>query len=50
VAGGGSCTSTFDVGAGGDFEVSGRMVHIFGMHSGDRAANENYAIFGIGSL
>lgn len=45
-----TCTSPFDVGAGGDFEMVGRGVHVFGIHSGDSSTNENYYLFGIGGI
>ena len=42
----GGCSSTFDAGAGGDFQVTIRRAQIFGVHSGDGATNENYNLFG----
>jgi hypothetical protein len=48
LAGSGSCSQVFDVGAGGDFQVSIRRVQIFGVHSGDGTSNENYSLIGFG--
>jgi hypothetical protein len=47
---GNACTAAFDVGAGGDFQVSMRRSLIFGVHSGDDIANENYLLYGLGQL
>jgi hypothetical protein len=44
------CSSAFDAGAAGDFQVSGRRAQIFGVHSGDGATNENYSLIGFSSL
>lgn len=50
VSANGGCSTTFDAGAGGDFQVSIRRVQIFGVHSGDGTANENYQLIGWSSL
>lgn len=46
----GGCSSAFDAGAGGDFQVSIRRVQIFGVHSGDSTTNENYNLYGFSQL
>ena len=47
---GNACTAAFDVGAGGDFQISMRRSLVFGVHSGDDIANENYLLYGLGQL
>jgi hypothetical protein len=44
------CSAVFDPGAGGDFQVTIRRTIIFGVHSGDGPANENYNLYGFGQL
>ncbi len=45
-----SCSPTFDVGVGGDFQVYSRQTRIYGVHSGDTLSNENYQLLGMSSL
>lgn len=47
---GGGCSSVFDAGAGGDFQVSSRRAQIFGVHSGDGTSSENYSLIGFSQL
>ena len=47
---GNGCTGFVDAGALGDFRVTMRRSIVFGVHSGDGAANENYNIYGFGQL
>ncbi len=50
VASSGGCSSAFDAGAGGDFQVTIRRAQIFGVHSGDNTTNENYNLYGFSQL
>ena len=47
---GAGCSAAFDAGAGGEFRVTMRRSIVFGVHSGDGPANENYNLYGFGQL
>jgi len=44
------CDGPFDAGAAGDFQVYIRRAAVFGVHSGDGSANENYQLLALSSL
>jgi hypothetical protein len=46
----GACTAPFEVGPGGDFQVTVRRALIFGVHSGDVPPNSNYNVYGFSQL
>lgn len=48
--GAGACAGPFNVGAGGDFQVTIRRAQIFGVHSGDSLTNQNYDVYGLSQL
>ena len=47
---GASCSTPFDAGPGGEFQVTLRRSIVFGVHSGDAPTDENYNLYGFGQL
>ncbi len=47
---GSSCSAAYDAGPGGEFRVTMRRSIVFGVHSGDGPADENYNLYGFGQL